>query len=181
MTMPDEPLPDLLVLPTSALAGSDKEAIMDVCTRAFAEDFGELFELVDNSMHVLATLDGRLVGHACWATRWLQPEGCAPLRTAYVDAVAVEPNYQGRGIGSAVMRRLNAEVQSYELGGLSTDRVAFYERTGWELWRGPIGIRTPEGTTLTPDDAVMILRTALTPTLDLHALLTAEPRPVNPW
>jgi GNAT superfamily N-acetyltransferase len=136
---------------------------------------------VDNSLHVLAKLDGRLVGHACWATRWLQPGDYAPLRTAYVDAVAVEPAWQGRGIGSTVMRRLNAEVQSYDLGGLSTDRVSFYERTGWELWRGPIGIRTPEGATLTPGDTVMILRTPLTPPLDLCALLTAEPRPVNPW
>lgn len=179
--MPDTALPRLTVLPTNALSISDKEAIVDVCTRAFAEDFGELFQLVDDSIHVLATLDERLVGHACWATRWLQPEGHAPLRTAYVDAVAVDPAYQGRGIGTAVMRRLNADVQTYQLGGLSTDRISFYERTGWELWRGPTGIRGPDGVTLTPDDAVMILRTQLSSPPDLHALLTAEPRPVNPW
>jgi len=179
--MTGPPVPQLTIAPTSALDAADKAAIVAVCTRAFAEDFGGLFDLVQDAWHVLATLDGRLVGHACWATRWLQPAGCPPLRTAYVDAVAVDPAYQGRGLGSAVMRRLNAAVRTYQLGGLSTDRVAFYERTGWERWRGPTGIRTPEGITLTPEDTVLILRTPLSPPLDLQGLLTAEPRPVQPW
>lgn len=173
--------PDLAVAPTQALSEAEKEAIVALCTHAFDEDFGGLFDLVDSSMHVLARLDGVLVGHACWATRWLQQAGHAPLRTAYVDAVAADPTRQGRGIGSAVILRLNDEIQDYELGGLSTDRVSFYERNRWERWRGPIGIRTPEGVAMTPADIVMILRTPLTPPLDLDALLTAEPRPVNPW
>jgi hypothetical protein len=72
------PAPQLTVAPTSALDAADKAAIVAVCTRAFAEDFSSLFDLVEDARHVLAHLDGRLVGHACWATRWLQPAGCPP-------------------------------------------------------------------------------------------------------
>src|SRR5579864_3230979 len=98
------PALQLTIAPTGALEPSVKAAIVDVCTRAFAEDFSSLFDLVEDAQHVLANQEGRLVGHACWTTRWLQPEGCPPLRTAYVDAVAVDPACQGRGLGSAMLR-----------------------------------------------------------------------------
>jgi GNAT superfamily N-acetyltransferase len=140
---------------------------------------------VDSGDHVLARLEGRLVGHAVWGTRWLQPEGSEPLRTAYVDAVASDPDLWGRGVGSAVMRRLAEETAGYQLRGLGTDRPAFYERLGWERWLGPKGVRHPEGTRqgvdLMPEEIVLVLRTPSTPRLDLRSLLTVEPRPGQPW
>jgi aminoglycoside 2'-N-acetyltransferase I len=93
-----------VVLPTTALTASTREAIIALCTRAFghdpAHDFGKLFDFVTDSMHVLALENGAPVAHACWAVRRLEPEGLTPLRTAYVDAVATEPAGQGRGIGT---------------------------------------------------------------------------------
>src|SRR5260221_549575 len=125
---------DLSVVPTRDLSRAMKTSIVALCTRAFARDFGNLFDFVSNSMHILAHQEGVLVGHACWASRWLEPDGYGPLKTAYVDAVATEPDVQGHGIGSAVIGRLNTEIQPYPLGALSTPRISFYGRLGWERW-----------------------------------------------
>jgi aminoglycoside 2'-N-acetyltransferase I len=172
----------LAVVPTAALTAADRAEIVALCNRAFAHDrFTTLFDYVTASMHVLATVEGALVGHACWALRWLEPEGLPPLRTAYVDAVATEPAFQGRGIGSAVMQRLAREAAGCKLQALSTDAAAgFYERLGWERWRGPTAGRTPRGLQPT-DDLILIRRTATTPPLDLSSRLTADDRGGTPW
>src|SRR4051812_2001208 len=93
----------LSVAPTRALSPAMKTTIVSLCSRAFGRDFGNLFDFVTASMHVLAHQDHVLFGHACWTMRWLEPEGFGPLETAYVDAVATEPEFQGCGIGSAVI------------------------------------------------------------------------------
>lgn len=177
---------ELVVRQCGRLTHTEKQEIIDLCTRAFSDEaFGILFDLVPpTSMHVLARLDGRLVGHACWNARRLYVDDRLVMRTAYVDAVAAEPARQGEGIGSAVLSRLAAETRGYELGGLSTSRVSFYERLGWERWRGPTGVRSPEGLTPTPDDTVMILRTPHTPpgvVNDGATWLICEPRGESPW
>src|SRR6266851_4366378 len=83
-----------------------------------------------------------LVSHAVATTRWLQPEGLPLLRTAYVDAVATLPAYQGQGIGSTLMRHLAAVIADFELACLATENaVAFYARLSWEVWRGPLAGR----------------------------------------
>ena len=171
----------LSTVTTGELSPAERAEIVDLCTRAFNEDFSSLFFFVDSGDHVLARLEGRLVGHAVWGTRWLQPEGGAPLRTAYVDAVASDPGLWSRGVGSAVMRRLAEETAGYQLRGLSTDRPAFYQRLGWERWMGPRGVRTEDGVALTPDEIVMISCTPITPPLDRRSRLTVEPRPGQPW
>ena len=155
--------------------------IIRLCSAAYAESFAHLFEMLPGSTHVLARLDGKLVSHAAWVTRWLQPEREELLRTAYVEAVATVPEYQGRGFATAVMKELDAQIGSYDLGALSPSDAAFYERLGWELWRGPLAIRTESGLLPTPDEEVMILRLAGTPKLDLSRGLTAEWRGGELW
>jgi aminoglycoside 2'-N-acetyltransferase I len=173
---------DLAIVPTAALTAATRAEIIAMCNRAFGDDrFTSFFDYVTDSMHVLGTMDGALVGHACWTERRLQPEGLSPLRTAYVDAVAMEPGYQGRGIGSAVMRRLARETAACQLQALSTDDAAgFYERLGWERWRGPTAGHTPQGLQAT-NDLVLIHRTSTTPALDLTTLLIADDRGGQPW
>lgn len=171
----------LSVLTTAQLAPDDKKEIVELCTRAFEEDFSSLFHFVQSCDHVLARLGGRLVGHAVWSTRWLQPEGSAALRTAYVDAVATDPALWRSGVGRAVMGRLADEVRGYDIGGLSTGVPAFYERLGWVRWLGPTGVRTESCVVPTPEETIMILRTPRTPALDLRSLLTVEWRDGEPW
>lgn len=173
---------ELTLLPRSVVTSTEQREIIDLCSAAFEEDYAPYFRaLGTTSMHVLARLAGRLVAHACWVTRWLQPEGLPQLRTAYVEGVVVGPALQRRGLGSHVMRRVAAEIQGYELGALATGSVSFYARLGWELWQGPTAIRTAEGLQQTPGERPMILRTRLTPPLDSAVLLTAEWRAGELW
>jgi aminoglycoside 2'-N-acetyltransferase I len=103
------------------------------------------------------------------------------LRTAYVEAVATEPAFQRRGFATAVMQRVAHAIGDFDLGGLSPSEVGFYERLGWELWRGPLSIRSAAGLIPTPNERVMILRLPRTPPLDLHSPLSAEWREGELW
>ena len=108
------------------------------------------------------------------------------MRTAYVEAVATAPGHQRRGIATTVLQRLVDVVAAdptWQLAALSPSDAAFYERLGWELWRGPLAIRRDGHLEPSPDDEqVMIRRLPRTPaTLDLTALLTAEWREGELW
>ena len=158
--------------------------VVRLCVDAHREpDFANLFMyLPPEGIHVLAYLDGRLAGHAVATTRWLQIGDGPLLRTAYVDAVATAPSHERRGVGTAVMRHLAVAVEDYDVACLETDRVAFYERLGWEEWRGPLGGRSDDGFVPTPGArGIMILRLPRTPDLDVRELLTIEAHPARIW
>ena len=171
----------LVTVPADKLSPAQRGEIAGLCAAAFDGEFSRLFDLLPGSTHVLARQGRELVGHACWVTRWLEPEGMAALRTAYVEAVAVLPSRQGYGVGSAVMRRVAEEIDGYDLGALSPARPPFYARLGWERWRGPTAIRVVDGLLPTPGEEVMILRTPRTPPLDLGTPITAEWREGELW
>jgi aminoglycoside 2'-N-acetyltransferase I len=175
---------ELRTMRTSDINEETRESVVRLCTDAHQEeDFQNLFSyLPPEGLHVLAYLAERLVGHAVVTIRWLQAGNGPLLRTAYVDAVATSPSDQGRGIGSAVMRHLASVVDDCDIACLETDRVAFYERLGWEEWRGSLGGRSAEGFIPTPDQSgIMILRLVRTPNLDLDQLLTIEAHPARTW
>jgi aminoglycoside 2'-N-acetyltransferase I len=154
-----------------------RAAIIQVCRTTHQEDdFIHLFSYIPSGgIHVLAYREQELVSHAVVTTRWLQPEGLPLLRTAYVDAVATLPVYQGQGVGSAVMRHLASVISEYEIACLETDQVSFYAQLGWEAWRGPLAGRRVTELLPTPDQkGIMILRLARTPPLDLDSLLVIE-------
>ena len=155
--------------------------IAELCSAAYEEDFEAIFPALPHTAHVLGRVDGRLVRHACWVTRWLQPGDHPPQRTAFVEAVATAPSDQRRGYAGAVMRRLAEEITEYDLGGLSPAFPHFYERLGWQTWRGALAIRTDNGLLPMPGDHVMVPRLPRTPELDLAGALTAEWREGELW
>jgi aminoglycoside 2'-N-acetyltransferase I len=162
---------------TEELNADTRASIIHVCRTAHQEDdFTHLFSYIPfGGIHVLAYREQELVSHAVATTRWLQPEGLPLLRTAYVDAVATLPAYQGQGIGSTLMRHLATVIADFELACLETERVSFYARLGWEVWRGPLAGRRATELLPTPDQqGIMILRLARTPPLDVESLLVVE-------
>jgi aminoglycoside 2'-N-acetyltransferase I len=162
-------------------------ALMDV---AFGDDEDERFRDEDwahavGGRHFIMEVDGAIVGHASVVERDLHV-ACRPVRTGYVEAVAVEPGRQGLGFGSMLMERVNAHVRErFELGALGTGRHAFYARLGWQPWRGPSSVRTPTGDVRTPDEDgyILVLETPSTPIqpLDLDAPISCEWRPGDIW
>ena len=163
------------------LANTDRAAVIDLCSRAFETDFAPLFNTFHEPTHVLGKLDGVLVSHALWVTRWLQAGRGPLLRTAFVEAVATDPAYQGQGYATQVMQTLQAAIADYDLAGLSTGSPDFYVRLGWQSWRGPLFVRTEVGLLATPTDSVMILSLPHTPPLDLDGPLSAEWRVGELW
>jgi len=147
------------------------------------DDFHNLFtHIPSGGRHFLTYHDDALVAHAVVTTRWAQPAGCEILRTAYVDAVMTLPAVQGEGFGSRTMRALADNIGDYEIACLETEKHEFYERLGWERWRGPLAGRTGDGLVPTPDqDGVMVLRLANTPPLDLDGPMTIEVQTGRIW
>ena len=162
---------------TEELNAETRASIIHVCRTAHQEDdFTHLFSYIPSGgIHVLAYREHEVVSHAVATTRWLQPEGLPLLRTAYVDAVATLPAYQGQGIASTLMRHLATVISDFEMACLETERVSFYARVGWEVWRGPLAGRRAAELLPTPDQkGIMILRLARTPPLDAESLLVVE-------
>ncbi len=169
------------VIGSGTLSGEDRAEIISLCNRAYERDLEQLFDTFRDATHIVARIDGALVSHAMWVTRWLQCSDMHPLRTAYVEMVATEPKYWGRGFASAVMERLATEITDYELGALCPTEPGIYAKLGWEFWRGPLFIRSSEGLLPTPNERIMILRLPNTPVLDLEAPLSAEWREGELW
>lgn len=175
---------DIRIRRTRQLDATTRVAIVELCTEAHGADFSRLFfYLPSDGLHLIAYRHDQIVSHAVVTTRWVQPERLPILRTAYVDAVATLPAYQRRGYGSAIMSELTTQLTEYDLACLETDQPAFYERLGWQRWRGPRAGRAPDGTlTPTPDQQhIMILRLSNTPPLALDRLLTIETQTGRIW
>lgn len=170
---------------TEALDTDTRNLIVDLCILAHQEeDFKNLFFYVPSGgWHFLAFQGEQLVSHAMVTTRWLQSERHSLLKTAYIDAVATLPTAQGRGHASTLMRHLARRIDGeYVIGCLETDRIEFYERLGWEVWRGPLAGRSEQGLIPTPDQkGIMVLRLSQTPALNLDSMLTIECQDARIW
>src|SRR5689334_6663695 len=87
--------------------------------------------------HFLLEDDAGLVGHASVVERRLYVAD-RPIRTGYVEAVAIQPARQRHGFGTSLMEVVDQHiVAGFDLGGLGTGDQPFYERLGWEVWKGP--------------------------------------------
>jgi aminoglycoside 2'-N-acetyltransferase I len=171
----------LEILHAGQLTSDQLAEIHALCNRAYDADLEPLFRTFADATHVLGWWDAAIVSHAMWVTRWLQPGNRPALRTAYVEMVATEPQFQGRGFASVVMRRLASAIADFEMAGLSPAEPTLYTKLGWVFWQGPLFIRTQDDLISTPDGSVMILRLLRTPALDLTLPLSAEWREGDLW
>jgi ribosomal protein S18 acetylase RimI-like enzyme len=93
-------------------------------------------EILRGSSHVVLARDGeRVVGFVTAIS-----DG---VISAYIPLLEVVPEYQGRGIGAELVRRLLAELEGLYMVDLCCDEdvVALYERLGLERWDAGMGIR----------------------------------------
>lgn len=179
------PHPELhiVVAHTDAIGDTLRRELVGMCSRAYEEDIAPVLEDLGSGLHLIGSCDGRVVAHLMIMERWLHP-GAAdqPLRTAYIELVATEPANQGRGYASALLRAAVGHMQEFALGALSPSDEGFYARLGWEMWRGPLSVRSAAGLEPTPGEEVMILRLPRTPsTLDVTDSLSVEWRAGEVW
>jgi aminoglycoside 2'-N-acetyltransferase I len=176
-----ESILNLRVINSKDLSGQEYAELIELCNRAYGRDVEQFMVTFKDPTHVLGYYEDALVSHALWITRWLQNADLPPLETAYVEAVATEEYYRNRGFASAVMKRLAGEITGYDLAALCTGSPGFYSRLDWQVWRGPLFIRTSEGPVPTPNETVMVLSLPNSPALDLDSSLSAEWREGELW
>jgi len=173
---------------TDELTGSDVAAIRALLEAAFGPEEDERFtdddwEHASGGRHFILELDGEIVAHGSVVERELRVAG-QPLRTGYVEAVAVAPARQAGGFGSRLMEAIAADIaERFELGALGTGRHRFYERLGWRSWAGPSFVRMPDGERATPDEDgyIMVLATPTTPPVDRTGAISCDWRPGDIW
>ena len=163
------------------LTPDKRAALVALCNRAYDEDVEPLLTTYADPVHVIGFLGDKMVSHALWCTRWLSCDNGPLMRTAFVELVATEPLFEGKGFASQVMHRLAREITDFELGALWPNYPEWYGRLGWQMWRGPLFIRTDKGLLPTPDDMVMVLPLPKTPALNLDGALSAEWREGELW
>jgi aminoglycoside 2'-N-acetyltransferase I len=143
----DEHVIELRTAHTADLDAGTRSAIRDLLDGAFDNMTDDIFENVLGGVHALLTEDAELIGHASVVQRRLLHGGRA-LRTGYIEGVAVRGDRRRRGHGAAMMSRLERVVRSaYQLGalGASVEGARMYVARGWQLWRGPSCVLSPEG------------------------------------
>ena len=69
--------------------------------------------------------------------------------SAYIPLLEVVSEYHGRGIGTELMRRMLAKLESMYMVDLCCDAALepFYARLGLRVWDRGMGIRRPEALT----------------------------------
>lgn len=168
--------------------GVPADLLESVRTLTFAA-FGDRFDEHDwehtAGGHRVVVFDGEVpVSAAAIVSREVVVGGTA-YSAGYVEAVATAPGRHGHRLGSAVMATVGDLVRNrYQLGVLSTSRHTFYERLGWERWRGPTYVRHEDGRierTPDEDDGVLVLRCASTESLDLTASISCDARAGDDW
>ena len=174
-------------LATDQLDDADVAAIRQLLIAAFADD-GEGFTDEDwahsvGGLHVVLDIGGSIAAHASIVERELHI-GDRPVRTGYVEAVAVAPERQRSGLGSRVMIEVNDVIRTrHELGALGTGSPAFYERLGWIRWLGPTAVRVGGQTIRTPDDdgGILVLPTPRSPHFERTMLISCAWRAGDVW
>lgn len=172
---------------TEDLRPEEVAAIRELLAETFGDEdggFGELdWEHALGGVHVVLEDSATIFAHAAVVERTIEIDG-RPFRTGYVEAVGTKVGHHGRGHGTAVMRVVGEIIRErFELGALGTGRFAFYERLGWERWRGPSSVRTPDGLLRTPDEDgwILVLRTPASGAIRLEAPISCDWRPGDVW
>jgi aminoglycoside 2'-N-acetyltransferase I len=177
---------ELRTATTAELTPAELAALRELVFGAFAGRFDEHdWGHALGGTHVLVVDGGEPVCHGAVVPRVLVAGG-REVRTGYVEGVATRADRRGLGLATAVMRAAGRVVRDgYELGALAdgTRIPGFYQRLGWETWRGPTFVAGPQGPVRTEEDdgGILVLRTPATAGLELTGSLVCDWRAGDVW
>lgn len=169
---------------TSDLDNETRQSAHQLLIDAFDGEFSEEdWEHALGGMHALVYYRGALIAHAAVVQRRLLYRG-TPLRTGYVEGVAVREDWRGQGLGSALMDGAEQVIRgAYQLGALTPSESArdLYLGRGWLQWRGPTSVLAPSGLTRTPEDDTCVFVLPVGVDLDPTADLVCDWRSGDVW
>jgi aminoglycoside 2'-N-acetyltransferase I len=175
---------DLRVIPSAKADEDDLHRLRRLLDEAFDGDFSDDdWEHALGGWHVVVLEKGAAVSHAAVVPRGIDI-GARRLRAGYVEAVATVPARRREGLASVAMTAVAGLVHRFfEVGVLSTALPAFYERLGWERWRGPSFVRRGGRLVRTEDedDGILVLRGAQSRDLDLTDRIVCDARTGDDW
>ncbi|MGD9903646.1 MAG: GNAT family N-acetyltransferase [Vicinamibacterales bacterium] len=176
--------PDVTVLATPDLSAADLEACRRLMDAAFTDFTADDWAHALGGWHAVVYQHGEVIAHGSVVARRIRI-GDADHHAGYVEAVAVSPALQRHGLGTLVMGALHEVIRGhFEVGVLSTGAHGFYERLGWQRWRGPTFVRQADGElvrSLEEDAGVMVLPPAAGGPLDLGAPIACDVRAGDSW
>lgn len=171
---------------TAHLSSDDLRQAVALMQESFADFTGDDWNHAVGGMHSVVHDEGRVVAHGSLVRRQLWT-GERSLCCGYVEAVAVAPTHRRRGLATQVMTDLGGLAPGYEILALSASALAvpFYERLGWQRWRGPTSVISPTGLARTPGDdgSLYVHQTgfALEEIVDLDAPIACDWRDGDVW
>lgn len=176
---------EVQIIETASLSDRQRRAVRRLLQQAFAGDFSQDdWSHALGGCHAIVIADDAIVAHGAAVERRIFV-GDRPYRAGYIEAVAVQPARQRAGLGSAVMAALTDVVRArFELGVLSTGSARFYERLGWERWRGPSYVRAADGRLLRSadeDNGIMVFRCGSSRNIDATLPIACESRAGDSW
>ncbi len=154
----------------------------------FREAFGSRFSDDDwhhclGGTHILIRDSGLLVAHSAVVPRLIYI-GESQFRAGYVEGVATLPHRQHQGLGTMAMIETNSVIANqFEIGSLSSPSKDSNRKLGWEDWKGPSFV-VKDGEWVrseSEDNGIMILRTALSPKLNLESPIACNERSGDSW
>ena len=89
-----------------------------------------------SSIHIIAEMDGRIVGAGCWVVgvRSGSDPGARRMFVRFRQ-MAVDSEFEGRGIGSAITRHDEERARALGaveiVGNVRIEHVGYYRRRGW--------------------------------------------------
>ena len=159
---------------------SARQLLIDAFEGNFDDDD---WEHALGGMHAIVYHHGALIAHAAVVQRRLLYHG-RPLRTGYVEGVAVREDWRGQGLGTALMDSAEQVIRgAYVLGALTPSESAreLYLGRGWLRWRGPTSVLAPGGLTRTPEDDMAVFVLPVGIELDTTADLVCDWRSGDVW
>lgn len=169
---------------TADLDNETRQSAHELLVGAFEGKFSDDdWEHALGGMHALVYYRGALIAHAAVVQRRLLYRG-TPLRTGYVEGVAVRADWRGRGLGTALMDGAEQVIRgAYQLGALSPSEAAreLYLDRGWLRWRGPTSVLAPGGPSRTPDDDGCVFVLPVDVEVDTTADLVCDWRSGDVW
>ena len=177
-------MPELQVLPDEQISSALLAQIRGFVDEAFDGDFSaDDWQHTLGGWRVIAFEGADPVAHAAVVPRLLRV-ATRLFQAGYVEAVATRPGRQRTGLGSLVMASATRLIPThFELGALSTPSPSFYQRFGWESWRGPSFVEDGAQLirTADEDDGLMVLRCGPSADIDLTASIACQPRAGDDW
>lgn len=184
MSPPSRPVHTARLVHTSDLDAETLHNARRMLTEAYAGEFTDAdWDHTLGGMHAIIVHRGTLVAHAAVVQRRVFYHDVA-LRCGYVEAVAVQEDWRGQGLGGAVMDAAEQVIRgAYALGALSASGAGerLYRPRGWLPWRGPTSVLAPHGMVRTPDDDGCVFVLPITIALDAGAPLACDWRDGDVW